>query len=191
LARSRRADQRRKRPLLGVNRTKSPRGRIDEIDLGCVKTRKSRNDENSFSQIAAKWSTLTNSGALKAMRGNICSIAFARPGVFTQPRPICMVRPCVARGFRRDGGERSCINVSGLWLERVVLRAIMDISARAISLADRPRRGHLGHQCSHAPGRPILHLVSSSRRPRRVRSLGSSPAHGAAGAIFLASKLRP
>ena len=48
-----------------------------------------------------------------------------------------------------------------------VLRAIMDVSARAISLADRPRTGHSGHQCSHAPGRPILHLVSSSRRPRR------------------------
>jgi hypothetical protein len=26
----------------------------------------------------------------------------------------CMVRPCVASGFRRTGGERSCINVSGL-----------------------------------------------------------------------------
>jgi len=50
----------------------------------------------------------------------------------------------------------------------VMLRAIMDISARAISLADRPRPGHLGHQCSHTPGRPNLHLVSSSRRPRRV-----------------------
>jgi hypothetical protein len=47
------------------------------------------------------------------------------------------------------------------------LRAIMDISARAISLADRPRAGHSGHQCSHAPGRPILHLFVSSRRPRR------------------------
>jgi hypothetical protein len=42
----------------------------------------------------------------------------------------------------------------------------MDISARAISLPDRPRSGHLGHQCSHAPGRPNVHLVSSSRRPR-------------------------
>ena len=42
----------------------------------------------------------------------------------------------------------------------------MDISARAFSLADRPRLDHLGHQCSHAPGRPNLHLVSSSRRPR-------------------------
>ena len=26
--------------------------------------------------------------------------------------------------------------------------------------------GHLGHQCSHALGKPNLHLVSSSRRPR-------------------------
>jgi hypothetical protein len=31
----------------------------------------------------------------------------------------------------------------------------------------------LGHQCSHAPGRPILHFVSSSRRPRRVDAVGS------------------
>jgi class 3 adenylate cyclase len=29
--------------------------------------------------------------------------------------------------------------------------------------------GHLGHQCSHAPGRPILHFYLSSRRPRQVR----------------------
>jgi len=50
----------------------------------------------------------------------------------------------------------------------VALQAIMDISARASSLADRPQVGHLGHQCSHAPGRPILHLVWSSRRPRRT-----------------------
>src|SRR5258708_8249512 len=43
----------------------------------------------------------------------------------------------------------------------------MDISARAFSLPDRPRLDHLGHQCSHAPGRPILHFVLSSRRPRQ------------------------
>src|SRR5271170_7897691 len=64
----------------------------------------------------------------------------------------------VARELGRVGGERSCINVSGLLLERGLL-AIMDISARAISLAERPQRGHLGHQCSHTPGRPNLHLV--------------------------------
>ena len=52
------------------------------------------------------------------------------------------------------------------------LLAIMDISARAISLAARPRPGHSGHQCSHAPGRPNLHLVSSSRRPRQVKRVG-------------------
>jgi hypothetical protein len=68
-----------------------------------------------------------------------------------------------------SGGKRSCINVSGLLLEHVFL-AIMDISARATSLAERPQQGHLGHQCSHTPGRPNLHLVSSSRRPRQVWS---------------------
>src|ERR1700731_1223882 len=42
----------------------------------------------------------------------------------------------------------------------------MDISAHAISLPDRPQRGHLGHQGSHAPGRPILHhrLILSQTR---------------------------
>jgi hypothetical protein len=49
----------------------------------------------------------------------------------------------------------------------VMLRATMDISALAVSLADRPQLGHSGHQCSQAPGRPILHLISSSRRPRQ------------------------
>src|SRR5436309_15009002 len=60
-----------------------------------------------------------------------------------------------------------------------VLPAIMDISARAISLPDRPRTGHLGHQGSHVPGRPILHLVSSSRRPRRVTGVGATSAAAA------------
>jgi hypothetical protein len=32
--------------------------------------------------------------------------------------PECMVRPCVARELCRFGGERSCINVSDLSLER-------------------------------------------------------------------------
>src|ERR1700704_4782430 len=49
----------------------------------------------------------------------------------------------------------------------LLLRAIMDISAPAISLADGPQLGALG-QYSYAPGRPNFHLVSSSRRPRRV-----------------------
>jgi hypothetical protein len=82
-----------------------------------------------------------------------------------------MYGPAVrCKSLHRVVGLRSCINVSGLSLERF-LQAIMDISARAISLCDRPRQGQLGHQCSQAPGRPILHLVSSSRRPRQVRRI--------------------
>src|SRR5262249_34244872 len=59
--------------------------------------------------------------------------------------------------------------------------------------------GHLGHQCSYAPGRPILHLVLSSRRPRRegVGYLISRSLFRAGGfcgyaltAIDLASKFR-
>ena len=51
-----------------------------------------------------------------------------------------MYGPAVCRKkFLRSGGWRSCINVSGLRLERFVLLATMDISAHAVSLADRPR----------------------------------------------------
>ncbi len=71
-----------------------------------------------------------------------------------------------------------------------VLPAIMDISARAISLPDRPRTGHLGHQCSHVPGRPILHLVSSSRRPRRVTGVGATSSIAPHLAQFLCSCLK-
>jgi hypothetical protein len=76
-----------------------------------------------------------------------------------------MVRPCVARGSSIwwQAVLHQCIRSL---IGAVLLRTIMDISARAFSLPDRPRLDHLGHQCSHAPGRPNLHLVSSSRRPR-------------------------
>src|ERR1700730_4898740 len=51
-----------------------------------------------------------------------------------------MYGPAVrCKWIRRAGGERSSINVSGLCLEHL-LRAIMDISARAFSLTDRPQR---------------------------------------------------
>ena len=77
--------------------------------------------------------------------------------------------------FCRAWRQRSCINVSGLWLEHLP-RAIMDISAHAVSLADRPQPGHLGHQCSHAPGRPILHhrLILSQTPGRGKGSIISS-----------------
>ena len=34
------------------------------------------------------------------------------------------------------------------------------------------KQGPLGHQCAHAPGRPILHRRLTSRRPRRARVIG-------------------
>src|SRR6266480_7812288 len=49
-----------------------------------------------------------NEDRLRQLSGRV-ALAPRQPGL-TQ----CMVRPCVARGFRRGGGERSCINVSGL-----------------------------------------------------------------------------
>ena len=50
------------------------------------------------------------------------------------------------------------------------------------SSAVRPRPGHLGHQCSHAPGRPILHrrLILSQTSAGRSLSyiIDSSSFHG-------------
>ena len=82
----------------------------------------------------------------------------------------CMVRPCVARGFRRGGGSgpASMYPVSDWsWSapdHHGYQRACDLVSGQAST-------GHLGHQCSHAPGRPILHLFSSSRRPRQVKRI--------------------
>jgi hypothetical protein len=64
-----------------------------------------------------------------------------RYGMLIPPPVTQMYGPAVGRKRRRRvGGERSCINVSDLCLELGMLRAIMDISALAISLADRPQR---------------------------------------------------
>ena len=91
--------------------------------------------------------------AVRQFRSDPRRSGLAADMVETTKVTLCMVRPCVARDFRRSVGFGSRINVSGLSLERV-LRAIMDLSARAFSLAVRPQVGHLGHQGSHAPGRP-------------------------------------
>jgi hypothetical protein len=79
----------------------------------------------------------------------------------------CMVRPCVARGFRRS---------VGFAVLHQCIRPLIGACApdhhgyqRACELiSGQASVGHLGHQGSHAPGRPILHLVSSSRRPRQA-----------------------
>jgi hypothetical protein len=80
----------------------------------------------------------------------------------------CMVRPRGARGFGRRWLMRSCVNVFGLRLEHVLL-AIMDISAHAILLADRPRRAvRVTRVRTRREDRSSI-VVSSSRRTRRVR----------------------
>ena len=50
----------------------------------------------------------------------------------------CMVRPCVARDFRRYG-DSGLASMYPAFDWSVSLLAIMDISAGAISLAERPR----------------------------------------------------
>jgi len=79
-----------------------------------------------------------------------------RTGVKTALMTRCMVRPRVARGFVNlaDAVLHQCIRPL---IGACCAPGIMDISAHSIWLADRPRTGHSGHQCSHAPGRPILH----------------------------------
>ena len=83
-----------------------------------------------------------------------------------------MVRPCVAREVLRVGGctvLHQCIRpLIGTFCapgHHGYQRACDLVSGQAST-------GHLGHQCSQAPGRPILHLFLSSRRPRRVKGVG-------------------
>jgi hypothetical protein len=92
------------------------------------------------------------------------------PPLLTQ----CMVRPCVARGF---------VDLSACGLASMYPASDWSglcsgpswISARVRShYRTGLKRGHLGHQGSHAPGRPVLHLVSSSRRPRQENGTMSS-----------------
>jgi len=91
----------------------------------------------------------------------------------TEPAAPSLLRAQPVRGLSRpDLPLKSPLSPPGpAVLYSPIVLAIMDISVRAISLPDRPQWGHLGHQC-HAPGRPILHLFSSSCRPRRVTVIG-------------------
>ena len=76
-----------------------------------------------------------------------------------------MVRPCVARRSRRmGGGGLASMYLASDWGmlapgHHGCQRACVLITGQALT-------GHRGHQFSHVLGRPILHLVSSSRRPR-------------------------
>src|SRR5215813_14666131 len=74
----------------------------------------------------------------------------------------------VQEAFGRRWQMRSCVNVFGLRLEHE-LRAIMDISAHAILLADRPRWAvRVTRVRTRREDRSSI-VVSSSRRTRRVR----------------------
>jgi hypothetical protein len=91
-----------------------------------------------------------------------------------RPMTQCMVRPCVARGFV----DLSACGLASMYpaFDWSGLRSGPSwISARVRShYRTGLERGHLGHQGSHAPGRPVLHFVSSSRRPRQGNRTMSS-----------------
>jgi hypothetical protein len=84
--------------------------------------------------------------------------------------PICMVRPCVAREFRRVGGERSCVNVSGLCLEHRApghhgyQRACDLISGPASS---RPI-GSPGFACAGKTEPPSRHVLSQTSADNKL-----------------------
>jgi hypothetical protein len=93
------------------------------------------------------------------------------PTVRTALMTQCMVRPCVARDLVDLASAvlhqciRSLIGACCAPDHHGYQRACVLISGQAST-------GHLGQQCSHAPGRPILHLFFSSRRPPRVIGAG-------------------
>jgi hypothetical protein len=81
------------------------------------------------------------------------------------------------RALQEDLSEwdvRSCINVSGLCLEPFVARAIMDISARAISLAVRPQWAIWVTSVRMRREDRSSISFSPSRRPRQVRCFDGS-----------------
>jgi hypothetical protein len=77
-----------------------------------------------------------------------------------------MVRPCVARE-NCDLAERSCINVSGLAVERFMAPGHHGYQ-RAVDLVtgQTSKRGPLGSPGFDRAGKTVLHFVIFSRRPR-------------------------
>src|SRR6516164_5932255 len=68
-----------------------------------------------------------------------------------------MVRPCVARGLRRVGGCAVLHQCIRPLIGAFELRAIMDISAHALSLPGRLQWAIWVTSVRTHPGRPILH----------------------------------
>jgi len=82
-----------------------------------------------------------------------------------------MVRPCVARGFPRSVGIAVLHQCIRPLIGAVCAPGHHGYQRACVLLSGQVSMDHSGHQCSHAPGRPILHLVLSSRRPRRETGL--------------------
>jgi hypothetical protein len=57
------------------------------------------------------------------------------------------------------GDVRSCINVSGLLIGASCAPGHHGYQRACDLFSGQASMGYLGHQCSHAPGRPILHRV--------------------------------
>ena len=77
---------------------------------------------------------------------------------------LIMARPCIARvlSICRLAVLHQCIRPFG-----VPCSGPPWTSSQTFLLAHRPRADHLSHQGLHTPRKPILHIVSSSCRPRR------------------------
>src|SRR5215510_13158088 len=84
----------------------------------------------ALSGLSAMSASLSGFGAKQTWRDHCWRIARS---LMTQ----CMVRPCVARGLRQVGGCAVLHQCIRPLIGAFELRAIMDISARATSLADR------------------------------------------------------
>jgi len=83
-----------------------------------------------------------------------------------------MYGPAVrSKRIRRDGGKRSCINVSGLLIGALCSGLIMDISAPAFSLPDRPQWTIWVTRFRMRREDRTSISFSSSRRPWRVNEL--------------------
>jgi hypothetical protein len=72
----------------------------------------------------------------------------------------CMVRPCVARELSSSWRMCGLASMYPAFDWSMWCSGPSWISARVRPHYRKGLMGHLGHQCSHAPGRPILHLVS-------------------------------
>ena len=133
---------------------------------------------SAFGVIPVKYGRLPRSPSLThlygpAVRRKRFSSSWWQAALHQCIRPL--IGACWAPGHH--GNQRACDLISG-----------------------QTSAGHLGHQCSQAPGRPILHLILSQTSAGRERvtslraphrALNDQAGWVAPSASLLASKLRP